>query len=87
MEGHAVLDRPHLQTNRLSQLGGQVLPGRVLALDERNLLLAPPALELLFATDGSVHPVKAFGLNQTMQPVVAGKPAELSAAMLTNARH
>src|SRR5271157_600665 len=73
-------DRPVCPTPRRG------LPTWVVSFDERNFLLAPPALELLLATDGRFHPVKALEVNQPMHSVRAGEPVELSTAVLSHAR-
>src|SRR5271165_1916252 len=85
VEGPAVLNRVHLQTNWLVPLGGEVFPCRVAPFDERDFFLAPPALELFLATDGGVDPVKALEVNQPMYSVLAGESAELSTAVFSHA--
>src|SRR5581483_5251006 len=74
------------QLHRLTPVRGQVLPGRVLALDQPHLLSATPALQLLFPSDSVLDPGMLLVVNEAVDLVVAGKAANLFAAVLENSR-
>jgi hypothetical protein len=52
---------------------GKVVPARIHALYQRNLLLASPAFDLLFARDCHVHVLVAFVIYQAMALVFLGE--------------
>lgn len=87
VEGPAVLRVGRIslyQLDRLTPVRGQVLPRRVLALDQPHLLFTTPSLQLLFSSDSVLDPGMLFVVNQPMDLVVAGKAANVAAAMLEN---
>jgi hypothetical protein len=51
------------------QLGGEILPSGVLALDQPDFLCSAPTLELLLAVDGFEHFVERFAEHKAMATV------------------
>jgi hypothetical protein len=72
------------QLHRLTPVRGQVIPRRVLALDQPHFLFATPALQLLLAGDGVLKPSMLFVVHEPVSLVAAGKTAKFAAAMLQN---
>src|SRR5215469_12342731 len=62
-----------------------ILPARILALDQCNLLFSAPAFELLFAGDGIANVVETFPIHEPGAMVGAGEAVECPALVLTDA--
>ena len=58
---------------------------RVIAFDERILLLPPPTFQLLFPSDGIANITKVRAINKNDTMVVSGKAGNFSSSMLRNA--
>ena len=61
--------KPHFP----SPVFSKVLPARIDLLDQRNFLLPPPAFELLFAADRSLHLIIGFVIHEAMDFVLFGE--------------
>src|SRR5690606_11238146 len=65
---------------------GQVLPGRIAGHDQRDLLLAAPALELLFTSDGRIRVGSGiFAVDKSGDPVALRVAGHEMPAMFVNA--
>ncbi len=67
------------------KVGGEVLPRRVLLLDQTDLLVAVPLLELLLAGDGSSDIAVEFEIHQTENLVASREARDSAEAMLKDA--
>ena len=65
---------------------GKIDPVRIGRVDEIDLPLAVPALQLLFAKDGWLHLPEQFVVNQAVNVAAAGESRELGIAVLPQAR-
>ena len=57
-----------------SPFNTKIAPLRVVGLDQVDLPLPVPVLQLLFARDGVGHPVEGFDVDETDCTIVCGKP-------------
>jgi len=74
-----------LQFDFFSPALGQVLPRRVLRLDQRETLSARPRLDLLFAGDCVSDLVKDFVIDEAIDVVSLGEIVDFTAFMLQGA--
>jgi hypothetical protein len=61
---------------------GQIRPARIHELNQRNLLRAPPTLQLLFTVDRFSNLIEALPINQPIAMIFARKTFDLSALVL-----
>lgn len=62
----------------------EVLPGGVSGLDQRQLLLATPAFELLFAAYGLIDILKGFEPDKTRAAIVPGETGDGATLVLVH---
>src|SRR5258706_12315211 len=65
-----------------SPLLGQIFPSRILRLNQRDLLRASPALQLLLSCDGLLNVVKAFVIHHPVAVIFTGKPFDFTTLVL-----
>ena len=64
-----------------------ILPERISGLDQRNLPVASPRLQLLLARDCTGHVVRHLEMDQALHAMALGETFDLSRAMLLEPRH
>ena len=78
--------RPARLTLDQSPLDAEVAPARVLCLDQVDLPLPVPVLQLLFARDGVGHPVEGLGVDKANCAGVRRKSRRRAGAVLVKPR-
>jgi hypothetical protein len=60
----------------------EILPPRILRFDQRDFLDPQPAFQLFLSSDGSVHVVEAFVVDQAVAMILAGESLDFAGLVL-----
>lgn len=72
---------------RQTEADRQINPFRISGIDEIDLPLPMPVLELLFTGDGALHVTKTLEVDEALNLVTAGEAGGLAVSMLPQARN
>src|ERR1700684_1295525 len=76
-----------LELMSLVPLRTQIPPPRIPRNDQRNFLDPQPPLDLLLPLNRVSHVLEPFKINQSIDPILRGKPKTTSALLLTYPAH